>query len=231
MIPNTQQRIYLSSFILGFLYTSMLTWPYAARNFTVLNFLVGSMSMIFSLYKSGGPSQKSILVTLSLLDAVPTRSRSGCPALYQQHRQRIVHADQQEFPYQFAVVQIEPQRRPVPGGYNTHWGHLRVDSEDELAGVLVTKCPRQGIMLRQSGQAAQRRARGMALPLSTPARSRRILNSRAIQMKYCASLKRGDCRGLQKCVRLWRFLIPKAARFKKMGEEERLNPANVPPYF
>ena len=54
-------------------------------------------------------------------------------------RRIIARLDQQEFPYQFAVVQDRNLNAfSVPGGYiYLHSGLiLRVDSEDELAGVL-----------------------------------------------------------------------------------------------
>ncbi|MBI3301829.1 MAG: M48 family metalloprotease [Deltaproteobacteria bacterium] len=156
--------------------------------------------------------------------------------------QRIVtHLDPPEFSYQFSVVQ-EPNLNAfsVPGGYvYLHSGLiLRVDSEDELAGVLgheiahlqghhILRQQQDTKLLSYAGLAA------MALAIINPTLAAGASSAAAAaQLKYQRQLEEeADYRGLQ-YMRQAGFDPQGMPRFlKKMGSEERFNAANVPPYF
>jgi predicted Zn-dependent protease len=156
--------------------------------------------------------------------------------------QRIVaHLDQPEFPYQFSVVQ-EPNLNAfsVPGGYiYLHSGLiLRVDSEDELAGVLGHEIAHvQGHhMLRQQQDTKLLSYAGLAalaLAIINPTLAAGASSAAAAaQLKYQRQLEEeADYRGLQ-YMRQAGFDPQGMPRFlKKMWGEERLNVANVPLYF
>lgn len=156
--------------------------------------------------------------------------------------QRIVaRLEQPEFPYQFSVVQ-EPHLNAfsVPGGYiYLHSGLiLRVDSEDELAGVLgheiahvqghhLVRQQQDTKLLSYAGLAA------MVLAIINPVLAAGASSAAAAtQLKYQRQLEEeADYRGLQ-YMRQAGFDPQGMARFlKKMGSEERLNAVDVPPYF
>ncbi len=156
-------------------------------------------------------------------------------------RRIIARLEQQEFPYQFAVVQDRNLNAfSVPGGYiYLHSGLiLRVDSEDELAGVLgheiahvqghhILRQEQDTKLLSYAGLAA------MALSIINPVLAAGASSAAgAVQMKYLRQLEEeADYRGLQN-MRQAGFDPHGMTRFlKKMSEEERLNPTNVPPYF
>lgn len=156
--------------------------------------------------------------------------------------QRIVaHLEEAEFSYQFAVVQDRSLNAfSVPGGYLYFNSGLilRVDSEDELAGVFGHEIAHvQGHhMLRQQQDTKLLSYAGllsMALAIINPVLAAGASSAAgALQMKYMRQLEEeADYRGLQN-MRQAGFDPHGMPRFlKKMSEEERLNPANVPPYF
>lgn len=156
--------------------------------------------------------------------------------------QRIVaRLEQAEFPYQFSVVQDHSLNAfSVPGGYvYLNSGLiLRVDSDDELAGVLGHEIAHvQGHhMLRQQQDTKLLSYAGlaaMALAIINPVLAAGASSAAgAVQMKYMRQLEEeADYRGLQN-MRQAGFDPHGMPRFlKKMGEEERVNSANVPPYL
>jgi predicted Zn-dependent protease len=156
--------------------------------------------------------------------------------------QRIVaHLDGAEFPYQFSVIQ-EPHLNAfsVPGGYiYFHSGLLlRVNSEDELASVVGHEIAHiQGHhALRQQQDTKWTSYAGlaaMALAIINPVLAAGASSAAAMtQLQYQRHLEEeADYRGLQ-YMRQAGFDPYGMPRFlKKMWQEERLNAANVPPYF
>ncbi|MGH8010410.1 MAG: beta-barrel assembly-enhancing protease, partial [Candidatus Binatia bacterium] len=156
--------------------------------------------------------------------------------------QRIVsHLDRPEFPYQFSVVQ-EPHLNAfsVPGGYiYLHSGLIqRVESEDELAGVLgheiahiqghhIVRQQRDTKLASYSGLAS------MVLALINPVLAMSASSlAAATQLTYLRQLEEeADYRGVQ-YMRQAGFDPQGMLRFlKKMGSEERLQAADVPSYF
>jgi len=160
----------------------------------------------------------------------------------QQLGQRLIsHLDHPEFPYQFSVVQ-EPQLNAfsVPGGYiYLHsWLILRVSSEDELAGVLGHEIAHvQGHhAVRQqqdTGWTSYAGLAAMALAIINPALAAGASSAAAMtQLKNQRRLEEeADYRGLQYLKQAGFDPYGMPQFFKKMWNEERLNAANVPPYF
>jgi predicted Zn-dependent protease len=156
--------------------------------------------------------------------------------------QRIVaRLEQPEFSYQFAVVQDRSLNAfSVPGGYLYFNSGLilRVDSDDELASVLGHEIAHvQGHhMIRQQQDTKLLSYAGlaaMALAIINPVLAAGAASAAgAVQMKYMRQLEEeSDYRGLQ-YIKQAGFDPHGMPRFlKKMGEEERLNPADVPPYL
>lgn len=156
--------------------------------------------------------------------------------------QRLVaRLEQPEFPYQFAVVQDHSLNAfSVPGGYiYLHSGLLlRVESDDELAGVLGHEIAHvQGHhMLRQEQDTkllSYASLIAMVLAIINPVLAAGASSAAgAVQMQYMRQLEEeADYRGLQ-YLRQAGFDPHGMPRFlKKMSEEERLNSADVPPYF
>ena len=156
--------------------------------------------------------------------------------------QRIVaHLEQPEFPYQFAVVQDNSLNAfSVPGGYIYFNSGLilRVDSDDEIASVMGHEIAHvQGHhMLRQQQDTKLLSYAGlaaMALAIINPVLAAGASSAAgAIQMKYMRQLEEeSDYRGLQ-YMKQAGFDPHGMPRFlKKMGEEDRLNAADVPAYF
>ncbi len=156
--------------------------------------------------------------------------------------QRIVaRLEQPEFPYQFAVLQDTSMNAfSVPGGYIYFNSGLilRAESDDEIAGVAGHEIAHvQGHhMLRQQQDTKLLSYAGlaaMALAIIHPVLAAGASSAAgAVQMKYMRQLEEeADSRGLQ-YMRQAGFDPHGMPRFfKKMSEEERLNPANVPPYM
>lgn len=156
--------------------------------------------------------------------------------------QRIVaRLEEAEFPYQFAVVQDRSLNAfSVPGGYLYFNSGLilRVDSEDELASVFGHEIAHvQGHhMVRQQQDTkllSYASLLSMALAIINPVLAAGASSAAgALQMKYMRQLEEeADYRGLQN-MRQAGFDPHGMPRFlKKMSEEERLNPADVPPYL
>lgn len=156
--------------------------------------------------------------------------------------QRIVaRLEEAEFPYQFAVVQDNSLNAfSVPGGYLYFNSGLilRVESEDELASVFGHEIAHvQGHhMLRQQQDTKLLSYAGllsMALALINPVLAAGASSAAtAMQLKYMRQLEEeADYRGLHH-MRQAGFDPHGMPRFlKKMSEEERFNPADVPPYF
>lgn len=156
--------------------------------------------------------------------------------------QRIVaHLEEPEFSYQFAVVHDNSLNAfSVPGGYIYFNSGLilRVDSDDELASVMGHEIAHvQGHhMLRQQQDTKLLSYAGlaaMALAIINPVLAAGASSAAgAAQMKYMRQLEEeSDYRGLQ-YMRQAGFDPHGAPRFlQKMGEEERLNAANVPAYL
>jgi beta-barrel assembly-enhancing protease len=156
--------------------------------------------------------------------------------------QRIVsHLDRPEFPYSFAIVR-EPNLNAfsVPGGYiYLHSGLiLRVDSEDELAGVLGHEIAHvQGHhMIRQQEDTKLLSYAGlaaMALALINPTLAIGASSvSMASQLKYQRQLEEeADYRGLEYLRRAGFDPNGMPRFFKKMWNAERLRAADVPSYF
>jgi beta-barrel assembly-enhancing protease len=156
--------------------------------------------------------------------------------------QRLVaHLDHPEFPYQFSVVQ-EPHLNAfsVPGGYiYVHSGLLlRISSEDELAGVVGHEIAHvQGHhAMRQQQDTKWTTYAGlaaMALAIINPVLAAGTSSAAAMtQLNSQRQLEEeADYRGLQ-YLRQAGFDPYGMPRFlKKMWAEERLNAANIPPYF
>jgi len=156
--------------------------------------------------------------------------------------QRIVaHLEQPEFSYQFAVVQDNSLNAfSVPGGYIYFNSGLilRVDSDDEIASVMGHEIAHvEGHhMLRQQQETKLLSYAGlvaMALALINPVLAAGASSAAgAMQMKYLRQLEEeSDYRGLQ-YMRQAGFDPHGMPRFlKKMGDEERLNAAQVPAYL
>jgi predicted Zn-dependent protease len=156
--------------------------------------------------------------------------------------QRIVaHLEQPEFSYQFAVVQDNSLNAfSVPGGYIYFNSGLilRVDTDDELAGVIGHEIAHvQGHhMLRQQQDTkllSYASLVALALAIINPVLAAGASSAAGVvQMKYMRQLEEeADYRGLQ-YMRQAGFDPHGMPRFlKKMGDEERLNAANVPVYL
>jgi len=156
--------------------------------------------------------------------------------------QRIVsHLDRPEFPYQFSVLQ-EPHLNAfsVPGGYiYLHSGLiLRVESEDELAGVLgheIAHIQGHHIVRQQSDTklASYSGLASMVLALINPVLAMGASSVvAATQLTYLRQLEEeADYRGVQYMRQAGFHPHGMLSFLKKMGSEERLNAADVPPYF
>lgn len=156
-------------------------------------------------------------------------------------RRIVAHLEEAEFPYQFAVVQDRSLNAfSVPGGYLYFNSGLilRVDSEDELASVFGHEIAHvQGHhMLRQQQDTKLLSYAGllsMALALINPVLAAGASSAAtAMQLKYMRQLEEeADYRGLQNMRNAGFNPHGMPSFLKKMSEEERLNPANVPVYF
>ncbi len=156
--------------------------------------------------------------------------------------QRIVaRLEQAEFPYEFSVVQDDSMNAfAVPGGYLYFNSGLilRVSSDDELAGVLGHEIAHvQGHhMVRQQQDTKLLSYAGLAsmiLALINPVLAAGASSiAGAAQMKYLRQLEEeADSRGLENMQRAGFDPRGMPRFFKKMSEEDRLNPVDVPPYM
>ncbi|MBI3249072.1 MAG: M48 family metalloprotease [Deltaproteobacteria bacterium] len=156
--------------------------------------------------------------------------------------QRIVaRLEQAEFPYEFSVVQDDSLNAfSVPGGYLYFNSGLilRVSSDDELAGVLGHEIAHvQGHhMVRQQQDTKLLSYVGLAsmiLALINPVLAAGASSlAGAAQMKYLRQLEEeADSRGLQYMRQAGFDPHGMPQFFKKMTEEDRLNPTDVPPYM